>query len=182
MKQIIQSLKTGDVEVANVAAPLVRTGCVLIESSCSLISTGTERMLVDFGKANIFQKIRQQPDKVRMVLDKVKTDGFYSTYEAVKNKIDQPMTMGYSNVGRVVRLGNSHPKFKIGDRVVSNSKHAEFVVAPFNLCAKIPNSVSDESASFIKTKNMRTCKNNQKLFQFALNLPDFNVQQLSILE
>ena len=148
MKQIIQSLKTGDVEVANVAAPLVRSGCALVASSCSLISTGTERMLVDFGKANIFQKIRQQPDKVRMVLDKVKTDGFYSTYEAVKNKIDQPMQMGYSSVGRVIALGNSHPKFKIGDRVVSNSKHAEFVVAPFNLCAKIPNNVTDESASF----------------------------------
>ena len=148
MKQIIQSLKTGDVKVADVAAPLVRSGSVLIESSCSLISAGTERMLVDFGKANIFQKIRQQPDKVRMVLDKVKTDGFNSTYHAVKNKIDQPMAMGYSNVGKIIALGTSHPKFKIGDRVVSNSKHAEFVVAPFNLCAKIPNNVTDESASF----------------------------------
>jgi predicted dehydrogenase len=148
MKQIIQSLKTGDVKIADVAAPLVRSGYALIESSCSLISTGTEKMLVDFGKANIFQKISQQPDKVRMVLDKVKTDGFNSTYQAVKNKIDQPMAMGYSNVGKIIALGTSYPKFKIGDRVVSNSKHAEFVVAPFNLCAKIPNNVSDESASF----------------------------------
>ena len=148
MKQILQSLKTGLTEVANVPTPSAKRGQLLITSTQSLVSAGTERMMVEFGKAGWIEKARQQPDKVRMVLDKVKTDGLQPTLEAVFNKLDQPLPLGYCNVGRVAELGQGISGFAIGDRVVSNGKHAEVVSVPVNLCAKVPDEVSDEDASF----------------------------------
>ena len=105
-------------------------------------------MLIEFSKANLLGKVRQQPDKVRMVLDKVKTDGVLPTLEAVRNKLDQPLPMGYSNVGVVVEIGAGVTEFSVGDRVASNGKHAEIVCVPKNLCARVPDSVSDEAAAF----------------------------------
>jgi len=95
VKQILQSLKTGSTEVAEVPCPAVKRGQLLIRSSHTLVSAGTERMLVEFGKANWIDKARQQPDKVRMVLDKIKTDGLLPTVEAVFNKLDQPLPLGW---------------------------------------------------------------------------------------
>ena len=112
------------------------------------MSAGTERMLVEFGKAGWIEKARQQPDKVRMVLDKIKTDGLLPTLEAVLNKLDQPIALGYCNVGQVLSVGAGVSGFTIGERIVSNGKHAEVVNVPINLCAKIPDAVSDESAAF----------------------------------
>ncbi|ELR63768.1 putative zinc-binding dehydrogenase [Photobacterium marinum] len=103
-------------------------------------------MLIDFGKANWLDKARQQPDKVKMVLDKVKTDGLMPTVDAVRSKLDQPLPLGYCNVGTVLDNGNS--EFEVGTRVVSNGNHAEVVRVPKNLCAKVPDNVDDESASF----------------------------------
>ncbi|MDD2768314.1 MAG: bi-domain-containing oxidoreductase [Methylococcus sp.] len=148
MKQILQSLKTGVTEVAEVPCPAVRSGEILIRSARSLVSSGTERMLVDFGKANLLDKARQQPDKVRQVLDKVKADGLAPTLEAVRNKLDQPLAMGYCNVGMVLEPGTGVTGFAAGDRVASNGKHAEVVTVPVNLCAKVPDGVSDEEAAF----------------------------------
>lgn len=148
MKQILQSLKTGETVIANVPVPLRSEGSLLIKSSRTLISAGTERMLVEFGKGGWFNKARQQPDKVRMVLDKIKTDGLNPTLEAVLNKLDQPLPLGYCNVGQVVEIGPDVLGFKKGDRVVSNGKHAEVVSVPLNLCAKVPDEVSDEEAVF----------------------------------
>lgn len=148
MKQILQSLKDGTTQLAEVPTPGATSGQLLIATSTSLVSAGTERMLVDFGKANWFEKARQQPDKVRMVLEKVKTDGLAATVDAVKSKLDQPLALGYCNVGRVAGLGNGVSGLAVGDRVVSNGKHAEVVSVPVNLCARIPDSVSDEQASF----------------------------------
>lgn len=148
MKQILQSLKTGLTEVANVPAPSGKRGQLLIASTQSLVSAGTERMMVEFGRAGWIEKARQQPDKVRMVLDKIKTDGLQPTLEAVFNKLDQPLPLGYCNVGRVSELGQGISGFAIGDRVVSNGKHAEVVSVPVNLCAKVPDEVSDEDAAF----------------------------------
>ena len=127
MKQILQSLKNGSTEVAEVPSPANMRGQVLIRSSRTLVSVGTERMLVEFGKASWMEKVRQQPDKVRMVLDKIRTDGLATTLEAVKNKLDQPLTLGYCNVGVVAELGAGVEGFAVGDRVVSNGKHAEVV-------------------------------------------------------
>lgn len=148
MKQVLQDLGKGETFLETVPVPHAGTGQVLIQTRRSLVSAGTERMLVEFGKSNWIQKARQQPDKVRMVLDKVKTDGLLPTMEAVRSKLNQPLSMGYSNVGVVVEVGAGVTEFQIGDRVVSNGHHAEFVAVPKNLCAKIPADVSDEHAAF----------------------------------
>ena len=148
MKQVLQSLKTGKTEVCDIAIPRVGSGQLLIRTECTLISSGTERMLVDFGKANLINKAKQQPEKVKMVLQKFKTDGLKPTIDAVYSKLDQPLPLGYCNVGRVSEIGSGVHGFSVGDRVVSNGKHAEFVLVPPNLCCKIPDSVSNEDAAF----------------------------------
>mgnify|MGYP001432322343 CR=1 FL=1 len=148
MKQIIQELKKGNTILEEVPVPSLKSGSILIKTTKSLVSLGTERMLVDFGKANLIQKARQQPEKVKMVLDKIKTDGIGPTINSVLNKLDQPIPLGYSNVGRVVEVGKGVTEFAIGDRVVSNGYHAEYVCVPKNLAAKIPKDVSDEEAVF----------------------------------
>jgi hypothetical protein len=103
MKKILQNLKTGDTEIVDLPIPEAKAEQFLIRTRSSLISAGTERKLMDFGKANWIDKARQQPDKVRMVLDKVKTDGLLPTIDAVRSKLDQPLPLGYYNVGTVVQ-------------------------------------------------------------------------------
>lgn len=148
MKQIIQNLKTGETILEEVPAPLVRPGHILIQTTHSLVSLGTERMLVEFGNASLIQKARQQPDKVKMVLDKIRSDGLLPTMEAVFNKLGQPLPLGYCNVGRIIAVGAGVSEFQIGDRVASNGPHAEIVCVPKNLCAKVPDVVSDDAATF----------------------------------
>lgn len=148
MKQIIQSFKTGATILEEVPAPLVKKGAVLIQTTKSLVSLGTERMLVEFGKSNLISKARQQPDKVKQILDKIKTEGLVPTLEAVFNKLGEPLPLGYCNVGKVIAVGEGVSEFKVGDRVASNGQHAEFVCIPKNLVAHIPNEVSDEEAAF----------------------------------
>ncbi len=147
MKQVLQNLKDGVMIVADVPCPNPGPEQILICTKRSLISSGTERMLIDFGRATLFQKARQQPDKVKMVLQKIRTDGLIPTIEAVRSKLDQPMPLGYCNAGVV--LESSVTGFNSGDRVVSNGNHAEIVRVSKNLCAKIPENVDDESASFV---------------------------------
>ena len=148
MKQIIQSFKTGETILEDIPAPQVSKGSVLIQTTRSLVSLGTERMLVEFGKSNLISKARQQPDKVKQVLDKIKTEGLVPTLEAVFNKLGQPLPLGYCNVGKVIGVGEGVNDFKIGDRVASNGQHAEYVNIPQNLVAHIPENVSDDEAAF----------------------------------
>ncbi|EIV1774912.1 bi-domain-containing oxidoreductase [Vibrio vulnificus] len=148
MKQILQDMAKGGSNLVEAPAPKASTGNLLIDTSISLISAGTERMLVDFGKASLLDKARQQPDKVKMVLEKVQTDGLMTTLEAVQSKLAQPLPLGYCNVGVVNAVGRGVDGFKEGDRVVSNGPHADVVRVPKNLCALIPDNVSDEEASF----------------------------------
>ena len=148
VKQILQSLKNGSTEVAEVPCPAVKRGHLLVRTSRTLVSAGTERMLVEFGKAGWIEKARQQPDKVRMVVNKIKTDGLMPTLEAVLNKLDQPLPLGYCNVGRVMEVGGGLVGYAPGDRVVSNGKHAEAVCVPINLTARVPDNVSDDEAAF----------------------------------
>jgi len=148
MKQIIQDLKAGNTILEEVPDPQVREGCVLIQTTRSLVSLGTERMLVEFGKANLVAKARQQPDKVKQVLDKIKADGLMPTLEAVFNKLGLPLPLGYCNVGKVIAIGRGVTSFQVGDRVASNGSHAEVVCVPQNLVVKIPDNVSDEEATF----------------------------------
>ncbi|SNY95030.1 bi-domain-containing oxidoreductase [Flagellimonas pacifica] len=148
MKQIIQDLKNGETILEEIPVPTPKTGSVLIKTKKSLVSLGTERMLVEFGKANFISKARQQPDKVKMVMDKVKTDGLKPTMDAVFNKLNQPLPLGYCNVGEVAAIGKGVTEFNVGDRVASNGNHAEYVNIPKNLVAKIPDNVTDEEAAF----------------------------------
>ncbi|PHN08589.1 bi-domain-containing oxidoreductase [Flavilitoribacter nigricans] len=148
MKQILQDLRSGATRLEEVPVPIVQPGHVLIKTRRSLVSLGTERMLVQFGNANWLQKVQQQPEKVKQVLDKLKTDGIQPTVEAVFRKLDQPLPLGYCNAGEVVAVGTGVTEFSIGDRVASNGHHAEVVCIPQNLVAKIPDSVSDDEASF----------------------------------
>jgi predicted dehydrogenase/threonine dehydrogenase-like Zn-dependent dehydrogenase len=148
MRQIIQDLKKGNTILEDVPSPIIRNGHVLIKTHRTLVSLGTERMLVEFGKANLLSKARQQPEKVKQVLDKIKTEGLLPTLEAVFNKLDEPLPLGYCNAGEVIAVGKNVTEFSIGDRVASNGAHAEIVCVPKNLVAKIPDNVTSEEAAF----------------------------------
>lgn len=162
MKQIIQSFKTGVTSLIEIPIPTPGKGQVLIKSTHTLVSLGTEKMLVEFGKANLFDKARQQPDKVKQVLNKIKSDGLLPTLETVFKRLEEPLPLGYCNAGVVVGLGEGVSEFRIGDRVASNGKHAEYVCVPKNLVALIPDNVSNEEASFtvigsIGLQGLRLC-------------------------
>ncbi len=148
MKQIVQNLKSGVLETLDVPCPQVARGHLLIQSRSSLISSGTERSLVEFGRANLLSKARQQPERVKQVWDKIKTDGLWTTMESVFARLDEPMPLGYCNAGTVLEVGPGVSGYVAGDRVVSNGGHAEIVHRPVHLCAKIPAGVSDEQAAF----------------------------------
>lgn len=148
MKQILQDMAKGGSAIVEAPAPQVTKNHVVINTTRTLISAGTERMLVDFGKANFIDKARSQPDKVKMVLEKVQTDGLMTTVDAVKSKLAQPLPLGYCNVGVVESIGVGADNFQEGDRVVSNGPHADVVRVSKNLVAKIPAEVSDDEASF----------------------------------
>src|SRR5690625_5352784 len=105
-------------------------------------------MLVDYSKTKLIQKERQQPNKVKKGLEKMRTDGVLPTLEAVFNKLGEPLPLGYCNVGRVIAVGEGVDGFKVGDRVASNGPHAEYVCVPKNLVAHVPENVSDEEAAF----------------------------------
>ena len=146
MKQILQNLSNGETSLVDVPSPRNIKSNVLIATKNSVVSAGTERMLVNFGKSNLLNKAKQQPDKVKVVLNKVVTDGLVATIDAVKSKLDQPLPLGYCNAGVVLESDVSN--FEVGDRVVSNGNHAEVVRVPKNLCVQIPDGVDDESAAF----------------------------------
>ena len=148
MKQLIQHLRTGETILEEIPVLQVRKGCVLIKTSRSLVSLGTEKMLIEFGKANFMEKARQQPEKVKQVFDKIKTDGFKPTIDAIFRKLSEPIPMGYCNVGEIIAIGEGINELKVGDRVASNGHHAEVVCVPKNLVARIPDNVSDDEAAF----------------------------------
>lgn len=148
MKQLIQDLKSGNTILEEVPVPRVGTGEILIKTHRSLVSLGTERMLVSFGHANFIQKARQQPERVKDVINKMKTDGIKPTVEAVFRKLGTPLPLGYSQAGEVIAIGKGVSDFQVGDRVISNGNHAEVVAVPVNLAAKIPDGVSYEEAAF----------------------------------
>lgn len=148
MQQLLLNIGTGATELIDAPVPALEEGYVLIRTRRTLISAGTERMLIDFGRASMFERARQQPDKVKMIFDKMRTDGLIATIDAVRSKLDQPLALGYCNVGTVIEVGTGVTQFKTGDRVVSNGSHAEVVSVPKNLCARVPDNVEEESAVF----------------------------------
>lgn len=147
-QQLFQDLKKGATFLEQVPLPSYGRNDVVIESRASLISLGTEKMLLSFGRASLLEKALSQPEKVKMVLDKVRTDGLWSTWESVQAKLSDPIGLGYCNAGVVIACGSAVEEFKVGDRVVSNAPHAEIAVVGRNLVAKIPDSITFEEASF----------------------------------
>jgi len=148
MQQVLLNIGTGETELIEAPVPSLQSGHVLIRTRCTLISAGTERMLIDFGRASMFDRARQQPEKVRQLFDKMRTDGLMAAISAVRSKLDEPLALGYCNVGTVIAVGRGVSEFRPGDRVVSNGGHAGVVSAPKNLCVRIPGNVEDESAVF----------------------------------
>ena len=148
MYQLLQNLKDGETSIVEAPAPALNDNSVIIDTSVSLISMGTEKMLVNFGKSSYLNKARQQPEKVQMVFDKVKTDGLFPTFEAVKSKLDKPIPLGYSNVGIVREVGKNVLGISVGQRVLSNGPHADIVRVNKNLISLIPDDVDDDSAVF----------------------------------
>jgi predicted dehydrogenase len=147
MKQVLQSLKNGAVLVEDIASPLSGPGQLLVRTRQSLISSGTERMLLDFGRAGWLGKIRQQPERWRTVIAKLRSEGLGATWEAIRAKLEAPLTLGYCNVGEVLDTGGL-ADIQRGQRVVSNSPHAEVVLTNPRLMAAVPDRVSDEAATF----------------------------------
>ena len=147
MRQIIQHLGSGRTKLLDVPAPGPRRGRLLVRATRSLVSLGTERMLVEFGRGGWLSKARQQPEKFRAVIAKVRSEGFFATVSAVRSKLAQPIPLGYCHVGQVLDTGEVSG-FAAGDRVVSNSPHAEVILADPAFAARIPDGVSDEHAAF----------------------------------
>ena len=147
MRQLIQHLGSGRTGLVDAPAPGPRRGRLLVRAARSLVSLGTERMLVEFGRAGWLSKARQQPEKFRAVLAKVRTEGLFPTLAAVRSKLAQPIPLGYCHVGEVLDAGQA-PGFAVGDRVVSNSPHAEVVSADSAFAARVPAAVSSEHAAF----------------------------------
>ena len=148
MLHVLQSLKDGTTRLTDVPMPRAAGASLLVESRATVISAGTERMLVDFGRAGWIDKARSQPDKVKQVLEKVRTDGLGPTLDAVRAKLDVPIPLGYCQAGVVVQVGPGVEGFSPGDRVVTNGPHAEYVRVGQTLAARIPDGVSFENAAF----------------------------------
>ena len=149
MKKVIQSLSSGNIELIDLPIPKVAKDQILVKTSCSLISSGTERMLINFGQSNILQKARSNPDRVKDVLNKISVEGPFSAIDAVNKKLEQPISLGYCNVGEIIEIGSSISEYRVGDRVVSNGSHSEYVLVSKNLSAKIPKEVQNEDAVFV---------------------------------
>jgi len=147
MKILTQNLKTGKTDILDVPSPAISSEKIRVLNEYSLISTGTESSIVNFGKASWINKAKQQPDRVKDVINKIKSSGISETYRAIKNKLDYPMVMGYSAVG-IVSHTNKNYNLLRGTRVFTNSFHQEEALVDYNMCVKIPENLDSKSASF----------------------------------
>ena len=147
MKVLTQNLKTGNTDILEVPSPSIDSKKIRVINDCSLISTGTESLIVNFGKAGWLNKARQQPDRIKDVINKIKSSGITDTYKAIKNKLYYPMAMGYAAVGTISHTNENYNLSK-GTRVFTNSFHQEEALVDYNMCVKIPENVDNKSASF----------------------------------
>ncbi len=152
MKQLLQNMKNGETLVVDVPIPTPRPGFALVQTAASLVSAGTERMVVEFAEKNLLGKAQSRPDLVQQVLDKARREGLLTTLEAAFNRLEQPMTLGYSSAGTVTAIGPGLQGFRPGDRVAcaggGYAVHAEYGVVPQNLLVRLPDQVDFESAAF----------------------------------
>lgn len=152
MKIVTQNFKTGALSLIDIPIPNIGEGEVLVRTHASLISLGTDRSVIALGKKNAFSKAISRPDLVKKVLNRVKNEGFWSTFKVVNNLISEPRPFGYSLVGTVMKVGEAVDDISVGDRVACSgagyANHSEVVAVPKNLCIKIPNTVNDEDAVY----------------------------------
>ncbi len=152
MKQILQNMRSGETLVAEVPVPTPQPGEALVRTAASLVSAGTERMVVEFAEKSLLGKARSRPDLARQVMDKARREGLLTTLEAAFNRLDQPMPLGYSSAGTIVALGEGVQGLQVGQRVAcaggNYAVHAEYACVPRNLLAPLPEAVDFESAAF----------------------------------
>jgi len=154
MKQLLQDARTGDLRVAEVPAPQLLPGCVLVRTAVSLVSAGTERASAEFAQKSLLSKAKARPDLVRDVMVKLHRDGLSATLSAVRSRLSQPQSIGYSSAGTVVAIGDGVSDIRVGDRVAcagaGYAAHAELACIPRLLTAKIPEDtrVSFDEAAF----------------------------------
>lgn len=152
MKQLLQNMRDGKAAIEEVPVPTPKAGMALVKTEASLVSAGTERMVVEFAEKSLVGKARSRPDLVRQVIDKAKREGLVATAKAAFDRLDQPMALGYSSAGTIVALGEDMGGFKVGQRVAcaggGYAVHAEYGVVPRNLLTPLPEHVDFESAAF----------------------------------
>ncbi len=152
MKQLLQNIKTGKSTIEEIPVPTPREGQALVRVAASLVSAGTERMVVEFAEKSLVGKARSRPDLVKQVIDKARREGLVNTAQSAFNRLDQPMALGYSSAGTIVALGKGMQGFKVGQRVACAgggfAVHAEYNVVPRNLLTSLPKNVDFESAAF----------------------------------
>lgn len=152
MRQVLQNLRTGETLVAEIPIPTPQAGEALVRNAASLVSAGTERMLVSFAEKSLLGKARSRPDLVRQVMDKARREGILTTLDAAFNRLDQPMALGYSSAGTIVALGEGMEGYQVGQRVAcaggGYAVHADHVTVPRNLLALLPDRVDFQSAAF----------------------------------
>ncbi len=148
MNQVIQDIRVGKTSVMQIPPPMVQPGHLLIANQRSLVSAGTEKMVMDLAKKSLLGKARERPDQVRRVIEKIRNEGFFNTLRQVQAKLDEPMSMGYSSTGVVLACGDGVQEYKPGDLVASNGPHAEVVCVPKHLCARVPDNVTSDQAAF----------------------------------
>ncbi len=153
MKQVIQSYKNGEITLSEVPEPACKAGGLLVRNVASVISVGTEKLMIEMGQKSLLGKARARPDLVRQAWAKAKKEGFFSVYKEAMNRLDEPIPLGYSAAGIVLEVGEGVQGFKAGDRVAvagaGFASHAEAVWVPENLCVPIPEGVDFEAAAFV---------------------------------
>jgi len=152
VKTVIQNYRTGHLQVSEIPTASIRPAGILVQTRVSLVSAGTERIMVELAQKSLIGKAVERPDLVRRVIEKVKKDGLFSTIETVRSRLDNPMPLGYSSAGTIMEIGQEAEKFRVGDKVAcagaGYASHAEVVFVPKNLAVKIPDSVDFESGAF----------------------------------
>jgi predicted dehydrogenase/NADPH:quinone reductase-like Zn-dependent oxidoreductase len=153
MKQVIQNFRSGELKVDEVPETSCQSGGILVSNIASLISAGTEKMVIDLAQKSLVGKARERPDLVQQVINKLRRDGLMTTIQTVKARLDAPIALGYSCAGRVREVGRGAEEFLTGDRVacagMNYASHAETVFIPKNLAVKIPEDVSFDEAAFV---------------------------------
>ena len=152
MKQMFQSVRTGESTIVEVPVPALVPGYVLVRNAASLVSAGTERMVIEFAEKSMIAKAKARPDLVRQVLDKARREGVLNTIDSVRSRLDQPLSLGYSSAGTVIAVGEGISDIKVGDRVACSgmnyASHAEVVAVPRMLATPMPGAVGFEEAAF----------------------------------